>query len=143
MRGENMLTARANWTGGLHFVCKADSGHTTEIDVPLRVGGESSAPSPVETTLMALAACGGVDVVSILTKMKCPPTSLEVRADAERGEKHPRVFTHIRVLYVVTGDVPEKNLQRAIQLSAKTYCSIGAMLGAIANIDYDYELRPA
>jgi putative redox protein len=138
-----MLTTRASWTGDLHFVCKADSGHTTEMDVPMTIGGGSSAPTPTETTLMALAACSGVDVISILTKMKCPPTSLEVRADAERGEKHPRVFTHIRLMFVVTGDVPEKNLQRAIQLSAKTYCSIGAMLGAIANIDYDYELRSA
>jgi putative redox protein len=137
-----MLTTKATWTGGLRFECRSGSGHTTIMDAPPEAGGEGSGPSPVEVTLASLAACSGVDVADILTKMKCPPASLEVRAEAERCETHPRVFTRVRLRYLVTGDVPEKKLARAIALSSRTYCSVGAMLGSVAVIEHAYELNP-
>jgi putative redox protein len=111
-----------------------------DMDAPEAAGGDGSAPSPVEVVLAGLAACSGIDVVTILTKMKVPPQSLEVRAEAERAEKHPRTFTSICLHYVVAGDVPPAKLERAIALSAKTYCSVGIMLGMSASLQHDYQI---
>ena len=129
------------WEGGRRFTGRTDDGRESRFDVPVAMGGEGTAPSPMEAVLHALAACSAVDVVAILEKMRCPPASLRVEVDAERAADHPRVYTSIDVLFVVTGEVPEKKLARAIALSAGTFCSVGAMLNATARIAHRYELR--
>jgi putative redox protein len=79
--------------------------------------------------------------VAILEKMRCPAESLRVEIDFERKESHPKVFTKIRLLYVVTGDVPEKKLERAIKLSSETFCSVGRMLGETAEITHEFVIE--
>jgi putative redox protein len=74
--------------------------------------------------------------------MRIPLRGLEVTAEAERAEKHPRVFTGIRLKYRVQGEVPARKLERAIALSSRTYCSVGAMLGTTAAIEHEYEILP-
>ncbi|MHB8077802.1 MAG: OsmC family protein [Candidatus Krumholzibacteriia bacterium] len=137
-----MTTATATWAGGLRFVGEADSGHLVIMDAPGSDGEDPQAPTPVEHTLIALCACTGIDVASILRKMKIPFRALEVSAEAERAPGHPRVFTKIRLKYRVGGDVPEDKLRRAIELSESTYCTVGAMLHAVAEITHEFEITP-
>ena len=66
--------------------------------------------------------------------MKEPLEALEVIAEAERADEHPKIFTKIHLTYHVKGKVNPKKLQRAIQLSESTYCSASAMLGRSAEI---------
>ncbi len=135
-----MINAHVTWRGGLRFEGAADSGHTVAMEAPVAGGPPTAAATPVEHTLIALCACTGVDVVAILDKMKVPPRALEVTAQAERAEKHPRVFTAIRMKFRVEGEVPPEKLERALELSARTYCSVGAMLGCTARISHEYEI---
>ncbi|MBU0741815.1 OsmC family protein [bacterium] len=128
------------WEGKRRFTGRTPDGRTGAFDIPVEKGGDGSAPSPMEAVLHALAACGALDVVAILEKMRCPPESLRVEIGAERAEDHPRVYTAIRLKYVVTGDVPEQKLARAIKLSSGTFCSVGAMLGKTAEISYAHEV---
>ncbi len=137
-----MTNAKAIWNGGLRFVNLSGSGHALVTDAPGTAGGGDTAPTPVELVLCGLASCSGVDVASILTKMKVPFTSLEVAAEAERADNHPRIFTRIGLKYTVRGRVPERKLQKAIDLSAKTYCSVSAMLAGKAQITHSYEILP-
>lgn len=137
-----MTTARATWAGGLRFVGEADSGHLIVLDAPGPDGEDPQAPTPVEACLIALCSCTGLDVASILGKMRVPFRSLEVSAEARRAEKHPRIFTAIRLKYRVGGDVPADKLAHAIELSETTYCSVGAMLGARAEITHEFEIVP-
>jgi putative redox protein len=143
MMQKKATTARAVWTGDLRFLCETGSGHAVVMAAPQNPGEESSAPTPVELVLAALAACAGVDVASILSKMKVPLHELVVAAEADRADGHPRVFKQVRLKYTVKGDVPEKKLARAIQLSAKTYCSVGVMLGASVEIEHTYQIDPS
>ena len=129
------------WEGGRRFTGRTADGRESRFDVPVAMGGDGTAPSPMEAVLHALAACSAVDVVAILEKMRCPPDTLRVEVSAERAADHPKVYTSIDVLFVVTGEVPEKKLARAIDLSAGTFCSVGAMLGATARITHRFELR--
>jgi putative redox protein len=86
-------------------------------------------PSPMQGVLAAAMACTAADVVSILRKKRVPFTSLEIDADAERAEEHPRVFTNIAMQFRLRGTgIREADVQRAIELSSEKYCSVEAML---------------
>jgi putative redox protein len=137
-----MATASMEWEGDLRFKGTADSGHSVTMEAALEKGAPTSFASPIEHTLMALCACAGVDVVSILNKMRVPLRGLSISAEAERAESHPRVFTAIRLKFRVEGGVPADKLERAIKLSEETYCSVSAMLAATATISHEIEISP-
>ena len=134
-----MIEAYARWSDADRFVCQAASGHALVVDA----GSEKSASSPVELVLIALCACTASDVVSILRKKREPFVSVDVRATAERSEDFPKVFTSIRVIYRVTGNVTHKAVEDAIRLSKEKYCSVSAMLekgGATIEFEIEYAL---
>lgn len=138
-----MTTAKVNWAGGLRFVGEADSGHLVVMEAPGPDGQDPGASTPVESVLIALCACTGIDVVSVLKKMRLSPSALEVSAEGERAADHPRVFTAIRLRVRATGDVPLDKLERAVRLSEETYCSVGAMLAKTARIEHVCEVVPS
>lgn len=137
------MKAKVRWSEGLQFVGTTESGHALVLDTHAEVGGLESGPSPVELTLVALGGCTGMDVVSILRKMRLEWERFEVGLEAERVSDHPRVFTKIHLTYRIWGDkIPEDKLKKAIDLSLERYCSVGAMLAKSAEITYGYELNP-
>jgi putative redox protein len=79
-------------------------------------------------------------VVSILQKKREPFTSVEVTAEAEKSAQPPRVYTDIKLLYRVRGQVSRKAVEDAVRLSEEKYCSVSAMLSKTAKITYRVEL---
>ncbi len=130
-----MIEATTRWTDKERFLGEAGSGHAIVVDA----GSEKTANSPVELVLIALCACTASDVVGILRKKREPFTSLEVRATGERAEDFPKVFTSIRLIYRVGGNVTHKAMEDAIRLSKEKYCSVSAMLEKSAKIEFDIE----
>ena len=130
-----MIEATALWTDNDRFVGQASSGHALVVDV----GSEKSANSPIELVLMALCACTASDIVGILRKKREPFTSLEVRATAERAETFPKVYTSIRLIYRVGGNVTHKAMEDAVRLSKERYCSVSVMLEKTAKIEFEIE----
>lgn len=135
----NRMTA--NWTGGLRFEYRSASGHDLVTDVPVEKGGGDTAATPLELLLLGLIGCTGVDVVSILERMKQPLEGLEVAATFERAEEHPRVYTSIHLIYTLKGDLDEARVKRAIVLSETKYCSASAMLGKTAAITHEFHIQ--
>jgi putative redox protein len=84
--------------------------------------------------LIGLCGCTASDVVGILRKKREPFTDLEVVAQAERADDHPKVYTHIKVIYRVRGKVTHKAVEDAVRLSTEKYCSVSAMLEKTATI---------
>jgi putative redox protein len=109
------------------------------VTLVVDAGSEKSANSPVELVLIALCACTATDVVGILRKKREPFTSLEVRATGERTDDFPKIFTTIRLIYRVTGNVTHKAMEDAIRLSKEKYCSVSAMLAKTAKIEFEIE----
>lgn len=129
------------WVQALAFDATADSGHTVRIDTTVEGGGLGSGMNPKKMVLGALSACSGMDVVEILQKMKVPFSKLEIEASAEQTDTHPKVFTHIDMVYQV--DAPESEMdkvQRAVQLSQEKYCGVSAMLAKNCPIHYTVRL---
>jgi putative redox protein len=131
----------ATWTGDKRFEYESATGHALVTDAPVEVGGGNTAASPIELLILSLIGCTGVDVASILTKMKEPLEGLKVTAESERAEEHPRVYTKIHLTYFVKGPVNVKKLERAINLSETRYCSASAMLAKTAKITHEYVLE--
>jgi len=130
-----MIEAYALWTDHERFIGQASSGHALAVDA----GSDKTASSPMELVLIGLCACTASDVVGILRKRREPFTSLEVRAVAERAETFPKVYTSIRLVYRVGGNVTHKAMEDAIGLSKEKYCSVSAMLEKTARIDFEIE----
>lgn len=126
-----MVHAEAKWTNGEQFTAIGTSGHPLLVDSDRQ---RNSAPGPMELVLIGLCACTATDVVSILTKKREPFTGLKVRAEAERAQTPPTVYTDIKLIYSVSGKVSRKAMEDAVRLSKGKYCSVSQMLQKTAHI---------
>lgn len=138
------MKARIKWVEDATFLGEAGSGHALVMDGPPESGGRNLGPRPMELLLLGMGGCTAFDVIMILKKSRQPVTDCVVELDAERAEQAPKVFTRIHVHFVVTGrGLAEKQVERAVQLSAEKYCSASIMLGQVAEISHDFEIREA
>ena len=112
-------------------------GFDIPIDATEEVGGQNKGPQPKGLMLTSLAGCTGMDVISILRKMRIEPDHFSVEAEADLTEEHPRVFKSIKITYRFKGDVPRDKAQKAVNLSLERYCGVTAMLIKAAPIDHE------
>ena len=137
-------SARASWGRGMRFDVRTGSGHTVVVDVAEADGGQNAGPTPTELLMVGLASCTGMDVISILAKMRQEVTGLEIAVHGVRQDEHPQVFRDITVEYVVTGrGLRAESVQRAIELSETKYCTVGATLAHTATITNTFRLVEA
>ena len=135
--GETVLRLR----DGMAFEASTGSGHTIILDAARDRGGDDRGPRPIELLLVGLGACTGMDVISILRKMRQPVTGYELKVRGERSADHPMIFTDILVEHVVYGrGVTPESVRRAVELSETRYCPVGAMLGKAATVTHQYRV---
>jgi len=135
------MQARVKWVGGMAFEGTPDSGHTITMDSSPEFGGENKGVRPMEMLLLGMGGCTSIDVMSILQKSRQDVTDCIAEIEAERAEHHPKVFTRIHVHFKVTGHgLDAKRVERAISLSAESYCSASIMLGKTAKVSHDFEI---
>jgi putative redox protein len=134
-----MQTASVQWIGEQKFVAIGPSGHAITIDSDR---ASNKAPGPMELVLMALGACTATDVVIVLEKKRQKLQSLEVICSGERAADPPTVWVKLEVLYRLRGELDEKAVQHAIQLSEEKYCSVSATLRKTATLTWRYEILP-
>lgn len=125
-----------NWKGDMAFSGVTPSGHEIIMDAADEVGGQNAGPRPTEFLLYAVAGCTGMDIVSILKKMRINPTSFHMKVKGNRAEEHPKRFTDIHIHYAFEGDVQEDKVVRAIELSKDKYCSVSHSLSATISVSY-------
>ena len=129
------------WAGNAAFIGRASSGHTVVMDGPAEGGGRNLGPRPMEMLILGMGACSTYDVVSILKKSRQEITDCEIKITSQRADSDPKVFTDIQLHFTVSGhNLKQKQVERAIKLSAEKYCSASIMLGATANITHDFEI---
>lgn len=112
------MHARAILEAGMRFEGQAGSGHCVTLDAAEHGGGQNTGFRPMELLLVGLAGCTGMDVLSMLRKMRQQVTAYEVQVTGIRAEDHPMVFREITVEHIITGHAlqPEA-VARALQLS--------------------------
>jgi len=130
------MDAKVIWKNRMSFDGTSDSGFTVPLGTTPEVGGDDDGFRPLELLAVGLAGCTAMDVVSILTKKRQELTGFEVRVHADRQDEHPKVFTHLTIEYVLSGnDLSREAVERAVQLSADKYCPAQAMFAKIVPID--------
>jgi putative redox protein len=138
------MKARVKLTEGMTFVAESGSGHAVVVDAAPDIGGKDLGPRPMELVLMGTGACTAIDVMHILRKARQPVTDCVVELEAERANEDPKVFTSIKLRYIVTGrGLATAQVERAIKLSKEKYCSATIMLAATATISFEFEVREA
>ena len=111
--------------------------HVVRTDTVEPLGDDSGA-SPKRLLLAGLAGCSGIDVVSMLDKMRVKFDSLEIDVEADLTDEHPKVYSHIRMVFRFTGEkLKLDKIERAVELSLTKYCGVSAMLRKNCPIDYE------
>lgn len=126
---------KTTYSGGLSFEASIDQYKfgmdTTSSE---SIGG---GPSPKKLMLAALAGCTGIDVVSILNKMKVEFSDFGVDVEAELTEDHPQIYQKARLIYrIKVSDVDRPKMERAVALSKEKYCGVSAMFSHFATLDF-------
>jgi putative redox protein len=112
-------------------------GHRITLDSAASPGSADRGPSPKELLLASILGCTAMDVVSHLRKHRVTPASVEVSAEAEQTDAHPRVFRQVDLVYDFTGeDLPLEVLEAAVRESLTLYCGVSAMVAPVSPIFY-------
>ena len=135
------MKVTTTWKEALSFESISDNGHIVKMDTTKEGGGLDTGMSPKKMLLASLCGCSGMDVADILAKMKVAFTKLEITAEAEQTDEHPKVFKSIELVYHCdVSPADEDKLIRAVNLSMEKYCGISAMLAKHCAINYSTKL---
>ncbi len=135
------MKARVKWLGEVAFEAESGSGHRVVLDGAREHGGQNAGLRPMEAVLIGVGACSAFDVVAILRKARQPVSDCVVELEADRAESAPKVFTQVRMRFVVSGKrLRPSAVERAVALSAEKYCSATAMLRPAVDIRHEVEI---
>ena len=128
------------WLEGMSFEAEVD-GFKVAIDADPEFGGKSKGPKPKPLMMVALAGCTGMDIVSLLNKMRVDYESLNIKIDGELTEEHPKHFTRMKVIYELKGEnIDIKKVQKAIDLSTENYCGVSYSYKGIMDLEYEIKI---
>lgn len=118
---------KTSWKGGLAFEANIN-GHKITMDAPVEAGGQNSGPGPKKLQLAALSGCTGMDVVSILQKMRVEITAVDIEVQGNVTDEHPKHYESMHVIYSFTGkNLAIEKLEKAVRMSEETYCGVEAL----------------
>jgi len=130
------MKTTTRWIKDLSFEGSFEN-HVVNIDTTKE---GSTGMNPKRLLLCSLAACSGMDVVGILDKMKVKYSKLEITAEAEQTEDHPKVFKEIFLTYITDASQEDSDkVKRAVELSKEKYCGISAMLSKHCPIHFNIQ----
>lgn len=136
MTGSNLRSVTVRWQSGLRFEGGPEGVPPVVVDANVTEG-----PGPMHQLLMAVAACSGADVVSILKKMQVALTTCDIEVTGRRAEEHPKRYQAIHLVFHLAGEgLDEAKARRAIELSLTKYCSVIHSLRPDVPVTFDLKL---
>ena len=131
---------KVNWLENMAFKAEVN-GHEIVLDAAEPVGGDDRGPRPKPFMLTALAGCTGMDVISILKKMRVEVEEFNVTVDGDLTEEHPKQFSKMHVIYEFKGkDLPMEKLKKAVSLSEDRYCGVSAMYKKVIEVTSEIKI---
>lgn len=128
-----------SWAKGMAFETEILDHHLI-VDADPKFGGTGKGPKPKPLLLFSLAGCTGMDVVSLLEKMRVDIEDLKITVTGELTEEHPKYYHKIHITYRIKGkDINRAKVEKAVNLSQDKYCGISYMLKQAADITFDIE----
>ncbi len=131
---------KVNWLENMAFEANIN-GHKIILDAAEQVGGENRGPRPKPLMLAALAGCTGMDVVSILKKMRVELEDFNVIVEGDLTEEHPKYFSRMNVIYEFKGkDLQLEKLKKAVSLSEERYCGVSALYKKVIEVTSEIKI---
>lgn len=135
-------TTSVKWTDGMSFEADVD-GYKIQMDSDPDFGGQGRGPKPKPLMMVALAGCTGMDLVSLMNKMRVPYSSLNIIVEGDLTEEHPKHFTKMKVIYEITGDdIDRKKVEKAVSMSKEKYCGVSHSYKSVMEIEYEIRINP-
>lgn len=128
-------------SGKFNFEASNESGFTVELDANPAIGGEGKGFRPMETLLVGLGGCSGIDMVNILTKQKEELKDIQIQIKASRVSTEPPIFEEINIEFNLIGNLSQQKVERALALTFDKYCSVSNILGRSAKINFTYTIN--
>ncbi|MDY6800415.1 MAG: OsmC family protein [Bacteroidota bacterium] len=131
-----------NWKKGMAFETELN-GHKIVIDADSAVGGKNLGPRPKPLMLLALAGCTGMDVISILKKMRVELDDFNVEVIANNTDEHPKHYDEMKVIYKFWGkELPEDKINKAVNLSEERYCGVSFVYRKYVKMSTEIQINP-
>jgi putative redox protein len=127
-----------SWKGAMGFEALAN-GHKVLMDAEDSFGGHDSGPRPKPLLLVALAGCSGMDVVSLLQKMREPLSWYDMKVSGDLSEDHPKIYTRIKISYLfkASDGMKPESVEKAVRLSQDKYCGVSALFRLAVPVDWE------
>lgn len=131
----------AKWKEGMAF--EADvNGHKLIVDAVEEVGGANKGPRPKPLMMLALAGCTGMDVISLLKKMRIEVNDFSVKIEGDLTEEHPKHYSGMHIIYEFWGNNLDINkLKKAVELSQDRYCGVSASYRKTMELSYEIKIN--
>jgi len=127
------------WAGKMHFESSAND-HIIHLDKLPAHGGEDKGPRPKQLMLSAIAGCTGMEIISVLEKMRLKIDGLEIDVTGELTDGQPKMYKSVHIIFKVKSLIPDKvKVERAINLSVEKYCGVVAMFRQFARVTSEIE----
>lgn len=123
-----------------HFEAFNEDKIKVDIDANPAIGGEGKGARPMELILMGLAGCASIDLGLILQKQRQQLTDYQVEVKATRKQDDGKAFESILLHFILTGDLDDKKVAKAIELTLNKYCSVSLSLSKEIKIEYKYTI---
>jgi putative redox protein len=128
------------WDGNMKFIANV-GGHQVILDSSSDVGGNDEGVRPKALMMVALAGCTGMDVISILKKMKVDVTYFNLRVEGDVRDEHPKKYEAMKVIYEFKGNNLEfDKLEKAVNLSIDKYCGVNANYRDSMKMEYEVKI---
>ena len=129
-------------SGKFNFEATNSGGFSVELDANPAIGGTGKGFRPMETLLVGLGGCSGIDMVNILTKQKEDLKDIKINIKATRREDEtPAIFENIDIQFNLFGELSVAKVERALQMTFDKYCSVSNILGRSATIKFTYTIN--
>lgn len=130
-----------DWQGKMQFEAHVGN-HNIILDGSPEVGGEDAGARPKPLMLVALAGCSGMDIVSLLKKMRVDFKNLEIKVEGNLTEGVPAYYDAMHIIYILTGNnLPMGKIQKAVKMSYDKYCGVAQVYKQIMPVTYEIQIK--
>lgn len=132
-----MVKVEARWKKeGMQFDAIAPGGEFS-IDAAEDFGGQNKGNRPKALMLTSLAGCTGIDLLSLLRKMRQEVEDIWIEVEAELTEEHPKIYHKTHIIYNFKGDLDKDKVEKAVNLSYNTYCGVIEMFKSFSDVTFE------